>query len=71
MNFADDFLGGSNSEETLVETFTDFLKMCKEARITLNPEKVRVGFQKELFYGMTIDNGKIEPAQRNIDPVII
>ena len=36
-NFADDFLGGADSEESLIQTFEDFLKMCKKAKITLNP----------------------------------
>lgn len=69
-NFADDFLGGADSEESLIQTFEDFLKMCKKAKITLNPQKVRIGYQKEQFFGLTVDNGKIEPAQRNIDPVV-
>ena len=69
-NFADDFLGGADSEESLIQTFEDFLRMCKAARITLNPEKVRIGYEKEQFFGLTVDNGKIEPAQRNIDPVV-
>lgn len=40
-NFADDFLGGADSEESLIQTFEDFLIMCKKANITLNPLKVR------------------------------
>ena len=69
-NFADDFLGGANSEQELVQVFEDFLIMCREAKITLNPAKVRIGYEKEQFFGMSIDNGRIEPAMRNIDPVI-
>ena len=69
-NFADDFLGGANTGESLVEVFEDFLLMCKKAKITLNPTKVRIGYEKEQFFGLTVDNGKIEPAMRNIDPVI-
>ena len=53
-----------------VQTFEDFLKMCKQANITLNPAKVRVGYEREQFFGLTVDNGKIEPAERNIDPVV-
>lgn len=44
--------------------------MCKQANITLNPAKVRVGYEREQFFGLTVDNGKIEPAERNIDPVV-
>ena len=69
-NFADDFLGGADSEEMLLRTFEDFLKMCKRANITLNPEKVRVGYECEQFFGLKVDNGRIEPAERNIDPVV-
>ena len=68
-NFADDFLGGADSEESLVRVFEDFLLMCRKAKITLNPKKVRIGYEKEQFFGMTVDNGRIEPAMRNIDPV--
>ena len=70
VNFADDFLGGADSGEGLAQVFEDFLIMCREARITLNPGKVRVGYEKEQFFGLTIDNGKIEPAMRNVDPVV-
>ena len=69
-NFADDFLGGANTGESLVEVFEDFLIMCRKAKITLNPSKVRIGYEKEQFFGLTVDKGKIEPAMRNIDPVI-
>ena len=68
-NFADDFLGGADSEESLLQTFEDFLAMCKEANITLNPLKVRIGYEAEQFFGLKIDKGKIEPAERNLDPV--
>ena len=44
--------------------------MCKQANITLNPAKVRVGYEREQFFGLSVDNGKIEPAERNIDPVV-
>ena len=69
-NFADDFLGGANTGESLVKVFEDFLAMCREAKITLNPSKVRIGYEKEQFFGLTIDKGRIEPAMRNVDPVI-
>ena len=69
-NFADDFLGGAESPQDLVRVFEDFLIMCRKAKITLNPLKVRIGYEKEQFFGMTVNNGKIEPAMRNIDPVV-
>ena len=68
-NYADDFMGGANDYEKLLEVFTDFLDMCIKAGITLNPEKVRIGFEKEQFFGLTIDNGRITHADRNLDPV--
>jgi hypothetical protein len=68
-NFADDFMGGANTEQSLLSVFEDFLIMCREARITLNPKKVRIGYEKEQFFGLSVDKGKIEPAMRNIDPV--
>ena len=69
-NFADDFLGGANTGESLVTVFEDFLAMCRAAKITLNPTKVRVGYEREQFFGLSVENGRIEPAKRNVDPVI-
>ena len=69
-NFADDFLGGANTGESLIQVFEDFLNMCRKAKITLNPAKVRIGYEKEQFFGLSIENGRIEPAMRNIDPVV-
>ena len=68
-NFADDFLGGANTMDALVHHFEEFLKMCRASHITLNPKKVRIGYEKEQFYGLSVDNGKIEPAERNLDPI--
>ena len=69
-NFADDFLGGADTGESLVQVFGDFLEMCRQARITLNPTKVRVGYEEEQFFGLSVNNGKIKPAMRNLDPII-
>ena len=68
-NFADDFLGGADTLESLVTHFEEFLKMCRAAGITLNPKKIRIGYEQEQFYGLKINKGKIEPADRNLDPV--
>ena len=55
--YADDFMGGGDDYAELNRTFKDFLDMCIEAGITLNPAKVRIGFKKETWYGMTIEEG--------------
>ena len=68
-NFADDFLGGADTYESLVTHFEEFIKMCRAAGITLNPKKIRIGYEQEQFYGLKITRGKIEPADRNLDPV--
>ena len=68
-NFADDFLGGADTPMSMVRVFEDFLIMCKKAGITLNPSKIRIGYTKEQFYGLTVEEGKISPAMRNVDPV--
>ena len=68
-NFADDFLGGADTGEGLAQVFGDFLNMCRKAKITLNPTKVRIGYEKEQFFGLSVEKGKIEPAMRNVDPV--
>ena len=39
------------------------------SRITLNPQKIRIGYEREQFYGLTVDNDRIEPAEHNLDPV--
>ena len=62
-------MGGGDDNAELNRTFKDFLDMCIEAGITLNPAKVRIGFMKETWYGMTIEEGKISPSDRNLDPV--
>ena len=67
--WADDFMGGGDDYAELRQTFKDFLDMVIEAGITLNPSKVRVGFKRETWYGMTIEEGKISPSDRNLDPI--
>ena len=68
-NFADDFIGGADTIEELLEIFEDFINMCAKAGITLNPEKVRFGHTTETFYGHNLTNGKIEPSDKNLSPV--
>ena len=68
-NFADDFFGGDDTYEGLLFHFEEFLKMCRETNITINPAKVRIGYIREQWYGLTVENGKISPADRNLDPV--
>ena len=58
-NFADDFLGGADTLESLVTHIEEFL----------NPKKIHIGYKQEQFYGIKIIRGKIEPADRNLDPV--
>ena len=67
--YADDFMGGADSHASLVEIFEQFLEMASQARITINPKKVRIGYSDEQFYGYRINNGRITPADRNIEPV--
>ena len=67
--YADDFMGGGDDYDQLLQTFEDFLDMCIEAGITLNPMKVRVGFTRETWFGLTIEEGKISHSERNLDPV--
>ena len=44
--------------------------MARESKITLNPKKVRIGYEAETFFGLTIDKGKITHAELNLDPII-
>ena len=72
-NFADDFLGGADTIDGptgLISVFRGFLEMAREAGITLNPKKVRIGYEAETFFGLTIDKGKISHAKRNLDPIV-
>ena len=71
-NFADDYLGGADEVEGpggLIDVFEGFLIMASKAGITINPQKVRIGYECDSFFGLTVDNGKIKPADRNLDPV--
>ena len=69
-NFADDFCGGADTIEELLVHFENFLAMCSKAGITLNPEKISFGIKEATFYGYKLNNGRIEPTTRNLDPVI-
>ena len=68
-NFADDFIGGDDTYEGLLFHFEEFLKMCRDTSITINPSKVRIGYVREQWYGLMVEQGKISPADRNLDPV--
>ena len=70
-NFADDFIGGEDTCEELIELFDQFLDMCIKAGITINPKKVSFGYEDEQFYGYRLNKGRITPADRNLDPVHI
>ena len=67
--YADDFMGGADSHASLIKLFEQFLKMASQPRITINPKKVRIGYTDEQFYGYRIKDGRITPADRNIEPV--
>ena len=67
--YADDFMGGGDDYDSLLQTFEDFLDMCIEAGITLNPLKVRVGFVNETWFGLNIKEGRISHSDKNLDPV--
>ena len=69
VNFADDFIGGANTIEELLTVYEAFLKMCQKATITLNPSKMRFGYQSETFYGHRLENGTMTPADRNLSPI--
>ena len=58
-NFADDFLGGGDTPAILIKNFRNFLKMARAAGITINPEKVRVDYTSETFFGLLVKEGKI------------
>ena len=68
--YADDFMGGADSHASLIKLFEQFLKMASQARITINPKKVRISYTGEQFYGYRITDGRITPADRNIGPVL-
>ena len=38
--------GGADTMDELLDHFEEFLKMCLEAGITLNPAKIRIGFEQ-------------------------
>ena len=67
--YADDFMGGADTHSSLNVLFEQFLEMASQAGITINPKKVRIGYSDEQFYGYRIKDGRITPADRNIDPV--
>ena len=68
-NFADDFLGGGDTPADLIKNFRNFLQMARDAGITINPAKVRVGYTSAIFFGLRVEEGKISHSERNLDPV--
>ena len=52
-----------------MELFDQFLDMCIKTGITINPKKVRFGYEDEQFYGYRLNKGRITPVDRNLDPV--
>ena len=67
--YADDFMDGADSHVSLIKLFDQFLKMASQTRITIKPKKVSIGYTDEQFYGYRIKDGRITPADRNIEPV--
>ena len=69
VNFQDDYLGFANEWSQLMQTLESFFKMCRKRKVKLNPAKVQVGVSKAKFYGYTISQQGLEPAEKNLDPI--
>ena len=70
-------MGTKNAATVAQNAYTSALHylLAKESQnhiagITLNPEKISFGIKEAIFYGYKLNNGRIEPTTRNLDPVI-
>ena len=68
-NYVDDFMGYANSTDDLCARFEDFLSVCAENHITLNPHKVRVGYSSATFFGFEVDKDGTRLAEKHLDPI--
>ena len=58
-------MGGADIIDELLDHLEEFLKMYLEAGIKLNPAKIRIGFEKEQFFGL---NGEDHPSRTKPRP---
>ena len=68
-NYMDDFVLFDDDLNTLVEHFEEFLHVCADNSITLNPHKTKVGYPSADFFGFTTDKDGTRLAEKNLDPV--
>ena len=69
VNFQDDFAGFADNDVELVDHFSNFLQMCSDTNIKLNPSKVKVGVCEVKFYDYKLTNNAMHPAESNLDPI--
>ena len=69
VNFQHDFAGFADNDVELVDHFSNFLQMCSDTNIKLNPSKVKVGVREVKFYDYKLTNKAMHPAESNLDPI--
>lgn len=69
VNFQDDFVGFENDGDKLVDHFENFLEMCNNTGVKLNPAKFKVGVTEAKFYGYRLTSKGMHPAEVNLDPI--
>lgn len=68
-NYADDVIGGQNSEEEIPTHLRAFLRVCLKHHLTLKPTKLRIGYSDAEFLGYQLQDGTVGVAQKNTQPV--
>ena len=69
IKFQDDFAGFVNEGLIVVDHFSNFLHMCSDTDVKLNPVKVNVGVSEVKFCGCKLTSKGMHPAEANLDPI--
>jgi hypothetical protein len=68
--YLDDCLVHADTLETFIERLEEVFKRLQEARITLNPQKCKVGLHNVEYVGHTIDHEGLHFSRSKIDSVV-
>jgi hypothetical protein len=69
-NYVDDWLGYADTIEALIDDLVKFLTVCRQANITLNVHKTKIGFRIATFFGFDVSAAGTCLAEKHIDPLL-
>jgi hypothetical protein len=68
-NYVDDFAGGVNTEQELVDSWCAFLEMASQHNLSLKASKTKLGFETATFGGYEIGGGMRSLAEKHLAPL--